>query len=629
MTVRLLVACGEQSNTNHANLLIDSDEPVEVSDQFTAEKNVDRIDHFMDQLQQGNYIYTNDDTTANILNIINMFQFKDLISRQEVMDDLAVDNFALFPDSLSQLFQVYQRNDSLHIPNFVTVDLMAQLSHVYEGYLLRTVEEKNFAPVLTELCLALYNASVEQANRAANEDIKNMASCNAAFFAVPYNLLTGKSLKTQGDYPAIVEIELAYIDQQESRRPALLDIKTDFDYGVFKPYGHYTRTAGLRRYFKAWKWLQLAPYCSDNKAQLQQAVLLAQALQTAKTQSGMFAMDVYSQLTEAMEWFTGRPACTSLLDVALLLKKERVTTISVALDAQLLTKVTTMTKSAAVPVVKYSAVCRNGIYFVSQPDYMEEGSDASSFNKRFECIQAIQQASDNSPVFAQKQAWNRKILETSSALQVKMKHNLLLYGVVPDHFEPLTIAAPVDTFSQPLTMGYVEPALHFWTKLREWVELTDKTLKNYRLSTDTLNALSARLHKYVSIMENAVRMELNNERLPDETYRFIAHIGDSIQQFTQSMIEPEIDRWDWTAGTDRSVAVFEKVHQRDVTGKLTNDILYAATGNVNNIYVIVEIDDYLYLTKGATFSYHEFTMPREKELKDEDWQEIRRKLLDY
>ena len=48
------------------------------------------------------------------------------------------------------------------------------------------------------------------------------------------------------------------------------------------------------------------------------------------------------------------------------------------------------------------------------------------------------------------------------------------------------------------------------------------------------------------------------------------------------MIKPEIDRWEWTAGTDKSIAV-------------------------SHIYVVVEIDGYLYLTKGAVFKYHEFT----------------------
>ncbi len=651
---------------------------------------VNRVDNRMVQLRLENYIRTDYDTTANILNIVNMFQFGE-ITRQEVMDDLAVDNFAMVSDSLPQLFQVYQRNDSLQIPNFVTTDVVVQLSHVYETYLLRTVEERYFAPMLAELCLALYNASVDQANKATKEDVKDMAAFNAAFFAIPYNLLTGKSLKVPGDYQTTAEEELAYIAQQESHRPSLIEIKADFDYSAFKPYGHYTRTAELRRYFKAWKWLQLAPFCSDNKTQLQRAVLVAVAFQTAKTKSGASAMDVCARLSGAMDWFTGQPAYISILDVAFLLKKERITNVTAALDVKLLGKVSVMIDKATpnnTPAVKYPAACRDGIYFVPQPANADEevlqamadpapdskrpfpkaldvlaafGSqpafdklflddredtvwmaypdqmakmterarhfkdwNASSYNKRLECMLVLQQKPRNSPVFAQKQAWDRKKLETSSALWVKMKHDVLLYGVIPDHPEPLSAVPPADSIPE-LTIGYVEPALPFWTKLREWLELTDKTLKKYQLTTDTLTAYSARLHRYIALMEDAARRELNNERLPDETYRFIAHVGDSIRQLTLAMIEPKIDRWDWTAGTDKTVAVFEKVFQRDITGNPSNGALYAATGNINHLYVIVEIDGYLYLTKGAAFSYDEFSMPKGRDLKDEDWQEMRRK----
>jgi hypothetical protein len=648
----------------------------------------DRIDHRMAQLQSENYIRTGCDTAANILNIVNMFQFGE-ITRQEVMDDLAVNNYAAIPDSLLQLFQTYRRNDSLQIPNFVTVDLMAQLSHVYEIYLLRIVEEKYLASMMAELCLALYSASVDQANKAVKDDIKDMAAFNAAFFAVPYNLLTGKSLKIPGDYQTTAEEELAYIAQQESRRPVLIDIKTDFDYSAFKPYGHYTRTAGLRRYFKAWKWLQLAPFCGDNKTQLQRAVLVAVALQTAKTKSGVSAMDVYSRLSGTMEWFAGQPAYRSILDVALLLKKERITNITAALDARLSAKLSAMidqTASGNAPV-KHPAVCRDGIYFVPQPAYVDEellqamadpapdakrpfpkaldvlaafGSqpafdklflddredtiwmaypdqmakmterilrfrdwNVSSYNKRLECMLAVQQKPLYSPVFAQKQAWNRKKIETSSALWVKMKHDVLLYGAVPAHPEPLDTALP-DSLPESLTMGYVEPALPFWVKLREWLELTDKTLKKYQLTTDTLTIYSARLLRYITLMEDAARRELNRERLSDDTYRFIAHVGDSIYRFTLAMIEPEIDRWDWTAGTDKTVAVFEKAYRRHIAGSSSNGSLYAAVGNIDNVYVVVEIDGYLYLTKGATLRYDEFSMPEGKELKDEDWQEMRR-----
>jgi hypothetical protein len=251
---------------------------------------------------------------------------------------------------------------------------------------------------------------------------------------------------------------------------------------------------------------------------------------------------VYSQLTGALEWFTGPPAGTSVLDVALLLKKERITTISAALDAKFLAKASAIIRNTAADKVKYPAVCRNGIYFMPQPI----------------------------------------LPDTSSDLQVKMKHNILLNGFASDHPELFPIVSPNDTLPKPPIPGYVEPSLPFWTKLRERVELTDKTLKDYRLTSDTLTVFSERMYRYVALMEDATRRELNNERLPDETYRFIAHIGDSVQQFTHAMIEPD-------------------------------DVLYTETGKINNIYVIVEIGGYLYLTKGATSCFHEFCTPQERE----------------
>ena len=648
-----LAACGSRSNSKSTDLFINEEHTrsIEISQpeqnldlltmqelrllrdlaftELGGDSLLDRIDLRIEQLKKENFIYIEDDTIANILNIVNLYQFRE-ITRQELMDDLAMFNFVAAPDTLLQLFQVYQRNDLLEIPNFVTTDLMAQLSHIYENYVLRTVEERFFAPMLTELCLTLHDASVEQANRAAQENVKDMAAYNAAYFAVAYHLLTGKSLRIPGSYQSIVEEELAYIDQLENRRPALLDKRTNFDYSIFKPSGHYTRTTLLRRYYKAWKWLQLAPFCGDNTTQKQQAVLLALALHTAKTKNGVSVLEVYSNLNGAMNWFTGMPTNISILDLANLLKKERITNVTAALDAKFLNKLNAMIVNTAQrnqSVVKYPVTCRNGIYFFPQPANADVAAnmDASSYLKRLDCIQALQYQTQHHPVFTQKLPWQRQNLETSSAFRVKMNHDLFIYGVVPDHPEPLPIPSPTDTLPEPIRLGYVEPALPFWTKLREWVELTDKTLNDHQLTTDTLIAFTKRLHRYITILEDAALKQLNHESLSDEAYRFMAHIGDSIEQFTISMIEPEIDRWDWATGTDKSISIIEK----QPTAISSDSVIYKAIGDVNAIYVVVEIDGFLYLTKGAKFSYHEIFMPQEIDLKDEDWKEIRKNMYQH
>jgi hypothetical protein len=208
---------------------------------------------------------------------------------------------------------------------------------------------------------------------------------------------------------------------------------------------------------------------------------------------------------------------------------------------------------------------------------------------------------------------------------VKLKHDVLLYGAAPDHPEPLK-TAPSDSLPEPLTPGYVEPALPFWTKLREWVELTGAALAKYRLADDTLTVCSARMNRYVSLLEDAARSELAGERLDDETRRFIAHIGDSVGQFTLLMTEPEIDRWDWAAGTDRDAAVVERTYRRSIAGCPLNGDLYSAAGSDGAIYAIAEIDGFLYLVKGAAFSYCEFTLPEGKIMTDGDRYEIVKKI---
>lgn len=56
-------------------------------------------------------------------------------------------------------------------------------------------------------------------------------------------------------------------------------------------------------------------------------------------------------------------------------------------------------------------------------------------------------------------------------------------------------------------------------------------------------------------------------------------------------------------------------------------VLYEAVGPAHEIYVVVEIDGYLYLTRGAVFSYREFKRPLdEQRMTDEEWQE---KLEEY
>ena len=78
-------------------------------------------------------------------------------------------------------------------------------------------------------------------------------------------------------------------------------------------------------------------------------------------------------------------------------------------------------------------------------------------------------------------------------------------------------------------------------------------------------------------------------------------------------------------GTDKHVAVVADVYtaNADNNPEPRRSVLYEAVGPADEVYVVVEIDGYLYLTRGAVFSYREFQRPlSDPRMTDEEWQQM-------
>ena len=58
-----------------------------------------------------------------------------------------------------------------------------------------------------------------------------------------------------------------------------------------------------------------------------------------------------------------------------------------------------------------------------------------------------------------------------------------------------------------------------------------------------------------------------------------------------------------------------------VSGSGENEVLEAATGQLNRIYVIVPLEDHLQIAQGGVYSYYEFRQPRSNRLTDEAWRQ--------
>ena len=75
-------------------------------------------------------------------------------------------------------------------------------------------------------------------------------------------------------------------------------------------------------------------------------------------------------------------------------------------------------------------------------------------------------------------------------------------------------------------------------------------------------------------------------------------------------------------GTDKSMAIVADVYTANGFNNPEQSVLFEGVGPANELYVVVEIDGYLYLMRGAVFSYREFKRPiDEQRMTDEEWQQ--------
>ena len=69
------------------------------------------------------------------------------------------------------------------------------------------------------------------------------------------------------------------------------------------------------------------------------------------------------------------------------------------------------------------------------------------------------------------------------------------------------------------------------------------------------------------------------------------------------------------------MALVADVYTANADNNPNKSILYAATGDADEIYVVLEIGGYLHLMRGAVFSYREFQRSiNDQRLNDEEWQ---------
>lgn len=152
---------------------------------FTKEEQVfiDKLEKRENELLELNFIQQDNRKMANLNNIVNLFQLEKI--DPELMEKLGRNGFAIVPNNNIQFFHVYEQNDYQQFPHFVTTDMYMQLFHMYFGYVLRTVEETQFIPILSKICESMLSEMKAFGDANPDESVKELVWYNTTFMQLP------------------------------------------------------------------------------------------------------------------------------------------------------------------------------------------------------------------------------------------------------------------------------------------------------------------------------------------------------------------------------------------------------------------------------------------------------------
>ncbi|WP_103864550.1 DUF3160 domain-containing protein [Aquimarina sp. I32.4] len=632
------------------------------------------------ELKKQNFRQIENRKSPNMSNVVNLFQMEETPQKLKTM--LGQYGFAIIPNDNIQLFHVYEKNDYQQFPNFVTTDMYMQLFHMYFGYVLRTVEEDHFISLLSQICEAMMTDMITIQETATETSVKEIAQYNYTYYAIAYSILSEKKVEVPEQYALLYDKELQSITAGIDGFSEFLDI--GFFYSLFKPRGHYTRTDGLKRYFKAMMWLQTASFCLDNDVQLRRAIMSASTIANSPNFEEKTLIK-YMALMEPINFIIGLPDNVSFLNLIEVIQKNNLNLNDLLVDQdalqgfrkdvekiasdqnrinsgqgcekincipqrylsdnevlQALVDVESKVTKRAYPkgldvMAAFGSSSANEILINElnegekwdkypqilaglQNKMKEVDWSATVYNKWVQSLLELQKPDVKYPYFMQTPQWAKKDLNASLASWAELKHDAILYAEQPMAAECGDGGPP-----SPYTIGYVEPNIKYWNSVIALTNLTKEVLVKHNLMNSKITRVTNGMIENAEFLLTASKKELEGKVLSEKEYRQIEVIGSTFEWLTLDLVTLEgksTDSWENVTGPDKSVAVIADVYTSNGENNPDKGVLHVATGNVNDIYVIVEIEGYLYITKGAVFGYHEFHVPLGNRLTDEEWQKM-------
>lgn len=458
-----------------------------------------------------------------------------------------------------------------------------------------------------------------------------------------------------------------------------------FGYSLFRPRGHYTRSKVCSRYFRGMMWLQTAHFGTNKPSKMKQIALIANVFnQQPKlraiynkvsepitylmgTPDNVTLIQVANQIKEMglpiEQLLSSRKDMANLTkdieeiakrQMRIELKKTRGSKYVVDImpqryqpDAEALIATTDQDSPVSL------RPCPKGLDWMAVMglpgaeriliDELKETQrwtgfpkalttarkkaattpwDACVANQWMYTLQSLGDTAQSLPYFMQSPQWQKKNLNTALASWAELKHDAILYAK-----QPMLAECGDGGPEPPVVKGYVEPNVKFWEKAIALVTRMDKVLTTYNLQTEKAKAVYERIKEMAEFCRDISKKELNGGKITDEEYNQIEIIGSTVENISLELVSEDnemLQGWSDVVSTDKKVAVVADVFTASGENVAIDNkcVLYEGVGPAYEIYVVVEIDGSLYLTRGAVLSYREFTrLLSDPRMTDEEWQE--------
>lgn len=221
----------------------------------------------------------------DLSNIANLEQFGEFSQRQKEL--LAKNGFFGALTSEEQLFYIYENNDYMNLPSFITTDTVMHLYHIFYDYTLRKVEKEWLLASVEKLTAGMLEESIKLHKYAEDQKVRDAALKNVACFTVAARLLEIEEPDGAPEEAAVLaEKELAMINEHNERKVSAI-FPYELDYTQFIVRGHYTRSEDFGRFFRAMTWYGQVPFPFETKIggvmvrmdeQIIQALLMTKSL---------------------------------------------------------------------------------------------------------------------------------------------------------------------------------------------------------------------------------------------------------------------------------------------------------------------------------------------------------------